>query len=84
MPEKMGNGETPEPDVALERFKELPANQRLFRSTLKGDVSYHVCTRLFQHATCEFGQMREDALQQKLAARRDALRKKVQQDGAKA
>ena len=47
MQEKMGNGETPEPDVALERFKELPANQRFFRSTLKGDVSYRVCTRLF-------------------------------------
>jgi len=87
MQEKMGNGKTPELDAALERFKELPANQRLFRSTLKGDVSHRLCTRLFQCVTCEFGQVMEDALQQKLAklaARRDALRKKVQQDGAKA
>ena len=79
MQEKMASGETPELDAALERFKELPGNQRLCRYALKGDVSHRVCTRLFQCATCEFGQMMEDALQQKLAklaARREALRKK--------
>ncbi len=74
-------------DEALERFKELPGSQRLCRYTIKGDVSYRLCTRLFQCATCEFSQMMEDALQQrmaKLAARREALRKKEQQAGAKA
>jgi len=81
MQEKMASGEASELDAALERFKELPGSQRLCRYALKGDVSYRVCTRLFQCATCEFGQMMEDALEQKLAklaARREALRKKEQ------
>ena len=79
MQEKMASGEAPELEEALARFKELPGNQRLCRYALKGDVSYRLCTRLFQCATCEFGQMMEDATQQKLAklaARREALRKK--------
>ncbi|MDH5696671.1 MAG: response regulator [Dehalococcoidia bacterium] len=81
MQEKMARGETPELDQALERFKELPGSQRLCRYALKGDVSYRVCTRVFQCTVCEFGQMMEDALQQKLAklqARREALLKKEQ------
>jgi len=81
MQERMASGEAPELDQALERFKELPGSQRLCRYAIKGDVSYRVCTRLFQCATCEFGQMMEDALQQKLAklqARRGALLKKEQ------
>jgi len=81
MQEKMASGETPDLDEALERFKELPGNQRFCRYALKGDVSHRLCTRLFQCATCEFGQIMEDALQQKLAklaTRREALRKKEQ------
>jgi len=79
MQDEMARGEAPELDSALERFKELPGNQRLCRYVLKGDVSYRICTRLFQCTTCEFSQMMEDALQQKLAklaARREALSKK--------
>jgi DNA-binding response OmpR family regulator len=81
MQEKMAAGETPELDQALERLRELPGSQRLCRYALKGDVSHRICSRLFQCATCEFGQMMEDALQQKLAklqARREALLKKEQ------
>jgi DNA-binding response OmpR family regulator len=81
MQEKMARGEASELDAALERFKALPGNQRLCRYALKGDVSYRLCTRAFQCATCEFGQMMEDALQKKLAklaARREALLKKEQ------
>jgi CheY-like chemotaxis protein len=81
MQEKMAAGETPELDQALERFKELPGSQRLCRYAIKGDVSYRLCSRLFHCATCEFGQIMEDALQQKLAklqARREALLKKEQ------
>ncbi len=79
MQEQMARGETPELDAALERFKELPGNQRVCRYALKGDISYRLCTRLFHCATCEFGQNMEEALQRKLAklaARRDALLKK--------
>jgi len=79
MQEKMATGETTELDAALERFKELPGSQRLCRYALKGDVSHRICSRLFQCVACEFGQMMEDALQQKLAkleARREALQKK--------
>jgi len=81
MQEKMAKGEAPEIDAALEKFKGLPGNQRLCRYALRGDVSYRLCTRAFQCATCEFGQMMEDATQQKLAkleARREALLRKEQ------
>jgi DNA-binding response OmpR family regulator len=87
MQDKMASGATPELDQALERFKELPGSQRLCRYALKGDVSYRLCTRAFKCATCEFGQMMEDATQQKLAklaARRQALLKKAQQVETKA
>ena len=87
MQEKLAAGEAPELDAALERFKELPGNQRLCRYAIKGDVSYRLCTRTFQCITCEFGQMMEDALQQKLAklaARREALLKKEQKAKAEA
>jgi len=80
MQEQMARGETPELDAALERFKQLPGSQRICRYALKGDISYRLCTRLFQCPTCEFGQNMEDALQRKLAklaVRRDALRKKT-------
>ena len=82
----MASGEAPELEEALQKFKELPGNQRLCRYALKGDVSYRICTRLFQCVTCEFGQLMEDALQQKLAklaVRREALRKKEQKTEAK-
>lgn len=82
MQEKMASGTSPELEAAMERLKELPGCQRLCRYALKGDISYRVCSRLFQCATCEFGQMMEDALQQKLAklaVRREALLKKEQQ-----
>jgi len=81
MQEKMAAGETPELDQALERFRELPGSQRLCRYAIKGDVSHRICSRLFQCTICEFGQMMEDALQQKLVklqARREALLKKEQ------
>jgi len=79
MQEKIAAGEAPGLDEALEKLKELPGPQRVCRYALKGNVSYRLCTRLFQCATCEFGQFMEDALGQKLAklaARREALRKK--------
>jgi len=81
MQEKMASGEAPELDAALERFKALPGSQRLCRYAVKGDISYRLCTCLFQCATCEFGQMMEDATQRKLAklaVRREALLKKEQ------
>ncbi len=85
MQEQMASGETPELDAALERFKGLPGNQRVCRYALRGDISYRLCTRLFQCTTCEFGQNMEDATQQKLAqrvtelaARQEALGKKEQ------
>jgi DNA-binding response OmpR family regulator len=78
MQDKIASGETTELDEALERLKELPGPQRVCRYALKGDVSYRLCSRLFQCETCEFGQYMKDALEQKLgklAARREALRK---------
>jgi DNA-binding response OmpR family regulator len=85
MQEKMASGESTELDQALERFRELPGSQRLCRYAIKGDVSHRICSRIFQCVTCEFGQLMEDALQQKLAklqARREALLKKEQKANA--
>jgi len=79
MQEKIAAGEASELDEALERLKELPAPRRVCRYALKGDVSYRLCTRLFQCAACEFDQLMQDALEQKLAklsAIREALHKK--------
>ena len=79
MQDKIASGETTELDEVLERLKELPGPQRVCRYALKGDVSYRLCSRLFQCETCEFGQYMKNALEQKLgrlAARREALRKK--------
>lgn len=80
MQEKMAKGDAAELDAALERFKALPGNQRVCRYALNSNVSYRLCTRLFQCETCEFGQNMEEATQRKLAklaARRNALAKKV-------
>jgi DNA-binding response OmpR family regulator len=79
MQEKIAAGEAPELDEALERLKGLPGPQRICRYALKGDVSYRLCTRLFQCAACEFDQLMQDALEQKLAklsAIREVLHKK--------
>ncbi len=79
MQEKIAAGEAPGLDEALERLKELPAPQRVCRYALKGDISYRLCTRLFQCAACEVDQLMQDTLEQKLAklsARREALHKK--------
>ena len=85
MQEKIAAGDAPELEEAMEKLKELPGCQRLCRYALKNDVSYRLCSRLFQCATCEFGQMMEEALQQKLAqrvveldARQAAIHKKEQ------
>ena len=81
MQEQMANGESSELDKALERFKELPGNQRVCRYELKGDVSYRLCTRLFQCTACEFAQIIEDGVERKLAkltTRREALHKRKQ------
>ncbi|MBN1503567.1 MAG: response regulator [Candidatus Eisenbacteria bacterium] len=85
MQEKIASGDTPELDAALARLKALPGNERLCRYALKGDVTHRLCSRLFQCATCEFGQFMEDAIQHELAqrvaelaARQDALRRKEQ------
>jgi hypothetical protein len=80
MQEKMARGDTAEMDAALERLKKLPGSQRVCRYALKGNISYRLCTRLFQCTTCEFGQNMEDAVQRKLAklaVRREALAKKT-------
>lgn len=88
MQEQMARGEeSPEIAEAIERLKALPGNQRLCRYALKGDVSHRLCARLYQCATCEFGQMMQDEMerkQAKLAARREALRRKEERAQAKA
>lgn len=79
MQDKMAHGEAPELEAVLQKLKTQPATQRLCRYAVKGEVTYRLCSRLFQCGNCEFGQMMEDSLQQKLAklaARREALARK--------
>jgi len=74
-----GAAESPEVAAAIERLKALPGIQRLCRYALRGEVSYRLCTRLYQCVNCEFGQIMEEAFERKmvkLEARREALRKK--------
>jgi len=63
--EKMAQGTSPEMDTTMERLENLPGNQRLCCYALEGIISYRLCTRGFQCATCEFGQMMEDAIQER-------------------
>ncbi|UCB42208.1 MAG: hypothetical protein JSV77_06975 [Dehalococcoidales bacterium] len=80
MQEKMANPDT-EVDSTLTTLEEASGNERLCRYAIKGDVSYRLCSRVFQCATCEFAQMMEDELQKKLdrlAIRREAMRKRAE------
>jgi tetratricopeptide (TPR) repeat protein len=63
---------------ALERYKSLPGKQKFCRYALKGNVSYRLCSRVIDCATCEFNQMIEDAFQQQLIQRQEALHNKEQ------
>jgi len=63
---------------ALERYKSLPGKQRFCRYTLKGNISYRLCSQVLQCGTCEFCQNMEDAFQQQLMQRQEALRSKEQ------
>jgi hypothetical protein len=79
MQEKMAKGEAGEIEATLKKFESLPGSERVCRYALKGDVSYRLCSRCFQCATCEFDQTMEDAVQEKLAklqTRREALKRK--------
>jgi hypothetical protein len=81
MQERMARSDAAEFDAAMERFKELPGSQRVCRYALNGQISYRLCTRLFQCEGCEFGQNMEEATQRKLAklaARREALTRQTQ------
>jgi hypothetical protein len=80
MQDKMAGGSSPELDTTLERLDTLPGNKRLCRYALEGIVSFRLCTHGFQCATCEFGQMMEDSIQEKLAklaVRREAMKKRA-------
>jgi len=84
MQERMAVGDAPEVDAALKQQRSLPGSQRLCRYALKEDISYRVCTSLFQCACCEFGQIMDNAVQQKLAKlafRRRALHHREQRAG---
>ncbi len=74
--ERMSLGESGERDTTLKRWKELPGKQRFCSYASEGHVSYRLCTSLFQCATCEFSQMTEDMLQQKLGVEQEAVGQK--------
>jgi len=63
---------------ALERYKSLPGNQKFCRYALKINISYRLCSRNLECTSCEFNQMMEDASQQQLVQRQDAMQSKQQ------
>lgn len=77
MQEKITRGEA-EVIEALERYKSLPGKQRFCHYALKGNVSYRLCSRFLECVTCEFSQTMEDAFQQQLIERQEALLSKEQ------
>ena len=77
MEEKIARGDA-EVIEALERYKNLPGKQKLCRYALKGNISYRLCSRVLECGTCEFSQNMEDAFQQQLTQRQEALRSKEQ------
>jgi len=77
MEERIDAGET-EVIEALERYKSLPGKQRFCRYALKGNISYRLCSRVLECGTCEFCQNLEDAFQQQLIQRQEALNNKEQ------
>jgi tetratricopeptide (TPR) repeat protein len=77
MQERIARGEA-EVIEALERYKSLPGKQKFCRYALKGNVSYRLCSRSLNCENCEFNQMMEDAFQQQLIQRQEALSSKQQ------
>ena len=75
--ERMAAGES-EVEEVLRRRLELPGSQRFCLYALKEEVSYRLCTRVFECAGCEFTQWMEHALEQKVALRQEAIQKKSQ------
>ena len=63
---------------ALDRYKSLPGRQKFCRYALKGNISYRLCSRTLECSSCEFNQMMEDAFQQQLIQRQEALQSKQQ------
>ncbi|MDD5288183.1 MAG: hypothetical protein PHY28_03625 [Dehalococcoidales bacterium] len=72
---RMATGD-PEVLEVLQKQAELPGNKKLCRYALKQEVSYRLCSRMFQCATCEFSQNMERVAEQKLDARQKAIDKK--------
>jgi tetratricopeptide (TPR) repeat protein len=77
MQERAESGDT-EIIEALERYKSLPGGQRFCRYSLKGNVSFRLCSRLIDCATCEFHQMIESTFAHQTIQRQEALRTKEQ------
>lgn len=63
---------------ALERYKSLAGGQRFCRYSLKGNVSFRLCSRLIDCVTCEFHQMIENVFAHQTIHRQEALRTKEQ------
>ena len=79
MEDKIAAGQVPELEEALGRLKELPRIQEVCRYAFKDNAFVRFQAPLFQCATCEFDQLMQDALEQKLAKlathREDLLKK---------
>lgn len=75
--ERVASGDA-EITEALERFKSLPGGQRFCRYSLKGQVSFRLCSRVIDCATCEFNQMIESVFEQQTIQRQEALHTKEQ------
>lgn len=77
MQERVAAGDT-EIIEALERYKSLPGGQRFCRYSLKGNVSFRLCSRVIDCAKCEFNQTMENAFEQQTAQRHEAVHAKRQ------
>jgi hypothetical protein len=52
-------------DIVRERLLRLPATERKCRYMLSEDVTFRLCTNLYECSNCEFDQLLQDIKQQK-------------------
>ena len=64
---KLTSGVTDEHNDLIGEMKRKPGSQRLCRHVINGNVSIRLCTHQYMCSSCEFNQMMEDKIEQKLA-----------------
>ena len=63
---QLASGVNDELNSLIGETKKKLGNERLCRYAISGNVSFRLCTHKYMCPSCEFGQMMEDNIKQKL------------------